>query len=557
MIRQRLLQPRRALLLVLYGLISPLGTVRVLAAGPIFEPPELQILLAAEDPDPDGKPGKKPESSERADLWKKACQNLGRALGVGSGPWGFGFFARHSCAADTGANSKVIGPGKAPVAQAPVATSPWTLEIAGKGNQYEIRVSNGDGRLESEVKFSVDEPMESPELLLEFLQSLEFVDLVAMRILTDLPAAGVVSQKALSKTGTFVGRFPYRKKKSRRQFDLVAPPASLIAFQLRTAPKSVFQVQAGSAIRRLGGGSGGNDWDPARIEKKRLDSAAKVRWRLDAEDAGLVRDGKYVWFQNPDGRGVQNSELDSAINGAMEKLTKARKMGLLGKFVAGLTDVVLDSAAAGYAGFRFGRQTLSGSDPLLKNLRLIGVVAEVRGGPLAGLRFYYDRVLDQEVEQYGIKSSLGWSRLILGKSFGLDTGGWVDRVDLTPKVGIWNFNSLLVDGSTDPANPIGLQFELDGAPSFAIEAGVEWTAKSYVVRLWYGLDGAALVSQVAKNSVSSNRAGVDVVLSGGPDIKFFGTNFNPAWIAFYTLESLALSGTGTEINQAGVGGGRV
>ena len=66
-----------------------------------------------------------------------------------------------------------------------------------------------------------------------------------------------------------------------------------------------------------------------------------------------------------------------------------------------------------YVAIRYGYPTISG-DSVLANSYFIGVLAEIRGGPIAGLRIYYDYAPEQtkESEDADIKAfNFSWSRL--------------------------------------------------------------------------------------------------------------------------------------------------
>lgn len=493
-----------------------------------FPPPALRIVYESS-----GAPSSDSKKSNSTG-WRKACANLGRALKIYSGPWGLGFFSSYSCQ-PTGQQGSPSGRG----------ADTWQLAIKGSASGYVFEISNAAGRLETNITIVTEEPV------LEFLQSPEFVDLIAIRLLNDLPAAGLVPKKALNKSGRFSARFPFRRKKSRRQFALIPPAEIMSIFQMRLAPSGKYEATIVGTMQR----SGGNKWDALSKERKNLAILSRVTWKValqnPEESKDLTARDVYLWLQNKEGRGVQNQALDEAIINAVIELGKARSRGLLGKFLLGVSDAILDSTAAGYTGIRYGRQTLSVQEELLKDLRLLGVVTEFNGGPLAGFRFYYDQTFGQRLKQSGVDTSVGWSRIILGKSFGYDLGSVVDRIDLTPKVGIWSFKSVLADAASDSANPIGIEFTLDSAPSLAIEAGAEWRRKSFTSRFWYSFDGAGLLGRVTDRSVTSNRAGVDLMQTTSSEVSFFGLNVNPAIMAFYLIEMVSMTGNGKQFDSTG------
>ncbi|MEY4632090.1 MAG: hypothetical protein RIQ81_2210 [Pseudomonadota bacterium] len=498
-----------------------LGSRVAFAAPPIagsatmFTPPALKIVLKG-DMAPVAK------GDRKASSWAKACESLGRALTIGSGPWGYGIFSSYSC-----------GVGKPAAARAEAKDAAWTLEVAPGEDGYTFTTINAKGGKESFFKTP------KSEWIIEYLVHVELNDLVAMRILSDLPAMGLIEAKSINDKGLRTTRFAQRKIPAQRQLPVVAPPPRLTAFQLTVVRGTTYQPVVVGEIERLGGPK----WNVTAVEKKDLSKAATLAWRVPAEVSAAVREGKNVWVHDVNGRGAQSAALDRAIAAAIAKLDEANEKGFLSKFLRGVKGLVLETAAGGYGGFRYGKQILKGDD-LLTKLTLIGVVAEVRNGPLGGFRFFYDTIPDQKAVQQGVNTSIGWNRIIVGRSFGLEPGKWINRIEVTPKIGAWNFNSRILDQSSKPELPAVVEFNLKYAPSLAIELGTEWSAKSYVARLWYGLDGAGIATKLGTRSVSSNRAGLDLVWTFGRSFNLLGASVKPALMAFSMYEALSMSGAG-------------
>jgi hypothetical protein len=179
---------------------------------------------------------------------------------------------------------------------------------------------------------------------------------------------------------------------------------------------------------------------------------------------------------------------------------------------------------------------------LLKKTSFIGLLAEVRGGPIEGLRYYWDKVPLHKQVVDGLNTEIEWSRHIVGKSFGLNLNRIIDKIDITPKVGVWSFNAKLVDSHNDDgtAATVG-RFKMARGISFSLEAGVEWLSNWYTIRPWYSYDYANAINSVKGQKVSSSRVGFDTYWTAGPVFKVFGLPLKTALMAFFIYESIGLS----------------
>lgn len=479
---------------------------RVSAAPSMFTPPFLKIVLKDSPPSAAGKD---------ASSWTKACDMLGRALTVGTGPWGYGIFKGFSC----GIGSQTSGQSG--------ASDAWILEVAPAEDGAAFTMSNATGGKESSFKAP------KSKSLIEYLVHPELNDLVALRILNDLPALGLLDAKAVTQDGNVLAR------RAHNQVSNVTPPARMKAFQLAVVLGSVYQPTILGEIEQA---SGTLPSHKAEGNQDPQESAA-FAWHVSPEVAGALRDGMKVWFQDLRGRGAQAPEFDSGILATIKMLDVANEKGLLAQILSGAKGFVLETASAGYVGLRYGKQIFAGN-PLLRKLTLIGLVTEVRSGPLDGLRFFYDTIPRVDAVQHGVKTSIGWDRVIAGKSFSFQPVDWMKSVDITPKIGFWNFNSRVLNQNSRPDLSAVVDFDLDFAPSLAIEVGTEWRVESYFARLWYGFDGAGIATRLGTRSVSSNRSGLDLIHSFGHQFNLFGAATKPALLAFAMYESLAMSGAG-------------
>src|SRR5690606_26317440 len=101
------------------------------------------------------------------------------------------------------------------------------------------------------------------------------------------------------------------------------------------------------------------------------------------------------WAHNSQGPGANFEELMESLKDANELLNTAADKGELDGFFKGnfqsLASMLVESLAGGYVGLRYGLQVLPG-EKIVSSTTIFSLLAEIRGGPLEGLRYYYDTV---------------------------------------------------------------------------------------------------------------------------------------------------------------------
>jgi hypothetical protein len=183
-------------------------------------------------------------------------------------------------------------------------------------------------------------------------------------------------------------------------------------------------------------------------------------------------------------------------------------------------------------------------DSIISDTRLFSLLLEVRGGPIKGLRYYYDKVpkvMRQEtlVDGTEAESYIESARHVLGYSFGFDSPFLVDRFTIDPKLGMWNFNAALAtDQNDDGVAQRVVEFELGNTLSFALELGAELLSDRYTLRGWYSIDSG--YSAKKGGSVTSNRMGVDAYFTASPTFSLLGLPVKTAILGFYVFESVTL-----------------
>jgi hypothetical protein len=265
-----------------------------------------------------------------------------------------------------------------------------------------------------------------------------------------------------------------------------------------------------------------------------------VSYVIDEEATAALAKGP-LWAQNSAGPGTRTSDLAAAAWDAAEAA---------GTYAHGSTadraaQSVRDTVASGYVGLRYGAALPKG-DPLLSKTRFFGLLLEIRGGPLDGLRYYYDKLPEAAATQPSaagtpIQTSIGWSRHEIGYSFSFSPGLLADEISLTPKLGIWNFDAVSVIERDSAGNVVATQdFKVGRALSLGVELGATWLSRWYTLRPWVGYDrGIPLIKN--GESVSSMRGGIDAFLPVGPPFRVGGASFKTALLIFALSEKVTLA----------------
>jgi hypothetical protein len=265
-----------------------------------------------------------------------------------------------------------------------------------------------------------------------------------------------------------------------------------------------------------------------------------------------------LWAQNADGPGARAEELKAIMDDAHLQLNAAAMEGSLLDFINGkvksLSSLLLDTAASGYVGLRYGLQVLSG-DELLGKTSMFSLLVEIRGGPAKGIRYYYDKLPKTTAKQEGVDgdvdTSIEWSRHVLGYSFDFDPGFLVDRVTIDPKLGMWNFQAELPTEKDEEDRVVATEeFKLGNTVSVALEVGLELLSDWYTLRGWYSIDSGYSLLKTG-GTITSNRFGIDTYFTAGPTFSVFGMPLKTALLAFFVHESVTLEAGKTEDPDAG------
>ena len=501
-------------------------------AGTPFTPQYLKIVM---NPDAGGKNFDPSKMTTKQKKWLKACKRLGKSLTVGEGPWGMGVFKGFSCYD----GKKYLGGHE--------GSENWTLKYVEHDSKTELDLF--DQSVESTepiAHVSFDGGSKS----IMFFADQTFVDLLALRLLNELPVMGWLPKGAIKKSLERKTRSIYVPNSGKRLYKTAPPPISLTAFSAQKSGTFMLPTIKGKAVRSAFV-EPSNSKPSGVVEEVKSDEADKksqpkslkfyATWTFDeATQSNSKVSG--LWLHDTRGSGKLIEDLDVAIDDAANLLHEAIDEDLFATFLSG----IIESSASGYIGVRYGAQTFYG-DPLLKKSKVFGLVAEFRGGFLEGLRYNWDKVPSVQQATDGFDTSLEWSRHTIGRSFGLDLPFLVDRIEVTPKLGIWSLKAALIDQYNTDGSAAHLgTFEIDHGYNLGLEGGLEWFSRWYTMRVWTSYDTVLpAFHSVVQKKITSVRVGFDAFWTAGPVFHLLGLNLHSSILGFFTYDSITLSSSNT------------
>lgn len=487
------------------------------------------------------KPMSKKERSAYHEVFRLACDKIGRSLLAGAGPWGFGIFNSFGCYRGNkflgGVNQK--SKWQVLVTDSAQSIAFEALYFSSAGTKVELaRVSYPPSK--SFFKFFADD---------------EFTDLVAFSLLERMPMGALVFKARVGGTPPqFNGRYIRAGRGSSFKYDTPDPPGELTLFSLEwDEPSKTWRSAVQGTAKKM------KIVKPnKKTRKSRLRGGSVVYEVTEALALTLAKGPLYA--QSSAGPGYQSEDLDEIGEDALEKLQAADNQGRLLDFIngriTGVLDKILDTAASGYVAVRYGKQVLTG-DEMLNKTSIFGLLVEVRGGPLQGLRYYYDKMpkveLARKLADGGgeVQTSIESARHVLGFAFDFRPGFLVDKLTVDPKLGRWNFKAVLPTEKNLNGDIVSIRtFDLGNTFSTALEVGAEMLANWYTIRGWYSIDsGFSLLK--SGGQVTSNRFGIDAYFTAGPSFPIFGIPFKTALLAFFFYEDVALKLGRLETPQPG------
>ena len=454
--------------------------------------------------------GQKGASARKADQartnFKTVCVKLGNSLTAGSGIYGYGFARTFSCYD----GQKMV------YSNTDAAPSRWLLEIGDTKDKIELVLYYYYGK-KAELRREIAKTVLPPTTnAMKIMRSRTVIDLLVLDLVSQTPLMRALDLIAEDKSFKARDRTASGGKER-----LPRPPVSFKIVKVVAKPDgSLETVPVGTAEQADESGDGDHIFRITLAD------------HLDKADS--------YWAYNESGR----SATRSAVRSMLEK--KLAPFGLAwGKAAVGFANAF----ASGYVGARYGKSIMKG-EALYSKSAMMGLFMEWRGGMLEGLRLYYDAAVPTKVKESGAEFHIKWSRPSLGMAFGHDLAGFIDRVDITPKIGIMHFDGRLpVASSFDPSVMIPTSFIVKSAASLGAELGLETHGFRNLTRLWGGCDFAGLGKA---DSYTSLRGGVDTYF----DLIDFGSS-DLSLLVFALGERISLTRKVDPAAEAATGTGQL
>ena len=229
----------------------------------------------------------------------------------------------------------------------------------------------------------------------------------------------------------------------------------------------------------------------------------RITWRLSMHK-GATKPGQILFVQNTAGRGENSKTMQDLLGDILSRY---------GSALTGLVGGLMSSLDANFSGARFGVPMLRSQD-LVAQSAMFSLFTEVRGGPLTGLRVYYDTAPTVTgTSSTGDPTYFDWSRIDLSWAFKLPLPTFVaplfEELDIDPKLGVYNLDALFEVTGPD-GNPQMANFKIKRAVDMGFEAGLEHAFEDFLLRLWGGYNYSAAIVLQTKTSLSAIKGGIDI-----------------------------------------------
>lgn len=475
------------------------------------------------------------------------CKKIGRGFLRGQGLWETGFADNFSCY-----ESKRL------------LFQTGTPDI--RHIEISIRISEEDSKLKFEIGHSEKNDLFQPfgdrgitipigKWVGRILSDSDFAMLLAFALIDSCPFTRTVRSDQFTKNGfELVILLTGSPTSDIVKFDSPKAPPKIVVYEIDIADNTMaFSAKhicdlglVDIARRRVKVTSG-------KQASSQITSVATYR----ASKPGCYTGSKNRLFSHSmEGPGKGLEARQALVSEAYDRMEAAANSGLFDQFLkngyASVANLVYLTTASGYSGARMGYQLLQGSnarDKILNQAKMFGLLVEVRAGPLDGLKFYYD-VFPQVSSGSRTDNdiTLNWSRFVIGKSFYVALPSFINKIEVTPKIGRYYFAAKLPI-EFDAAGEIvtSQEFNIKNQPSFSVEIALERSAKSYTTRFWHSVDRAiTFLPVVGTSSVAAERFGMDIFLLTGLKFNLSDTHFSTNWLVFSSYENLRISDLGLD-----------
>jgi hypothetical protein len=461
-------------------------------------------------------------------LKSEICRAVGPNLVIGRGLYGSGIFDSWGCSDVT--------------SKARAFSASWVLEIVGLEGQLRLQLRRNMPGSKPVSTISVKHDKAD----IEFFTSSSFASLTVYALLEQLGAVYPMSREEMI-------RAEFQPKLSRNFLPArwkTPGPANRLIIKMADPNIAAKSVESKQWYVGPPSPSRGTDPDPvvATAELDANGSTYKIQ-RLKAFSVNdKLTDTIYV-APEPD-KNLRMTQIQQSITLATEDLADASAFGLMRRGGDVLRRFFLSSSANGHVGIRVGA-AVGNADSLFRKSKTVGVLAEVRSGPIAGARLYYDSVPLVKDEQAGLKTSLSMNRVMAGYSLGYAIPKYRLRLDATPKLGGWSFDADL------PVEIRGVRatipFHVKSRLTLGIDLGAEYVLDVHTVRLWYGKDRLfPIIGSIGGGGhVSSSRFGLDYYWANGPKFRLAQRNWLTTALVFVGTDQISAEGSGTGVAADG------
>lgn len=218
--------------------------------------------------------------------------------------------------------------------------------------------------------------------------------------------------------------------------------------------------------------------------------------------------------------------------------------------------------AAGIVALRLG-YPLVVEKSLASKIKTLGLLVELRGDLLKGLRYGYDYSPKAKITVEGIDESFSYTRHSLGWAFEIPVNWFINQIHIIPRLGTYTIESelgtKLKNGSLETRN-----FKIKNGLALGWEFDVEKAAYFSILRAWVAQDVSGKVIGIDRSeSVTSLKIGFDASIKGGP-FSLAGSRVSTNYLVFLANERIRLEGVNeqsgefdiaVEIPIAGIGFG--
>lgn len=426
-------------------------------------------------------------SAATVDGWSEAdiadtCDRYARALTVDNGLWGLGVFRRYGCYVDGRLIAGEDGAGL------------WMVMIELGARDVTFVLYRSSKREATRLDKVYELSLSPAPWMREFVRNEGQARLVAAPVLLSLPAIGRIGVIEYA-----AGSQLLRTELFDTKVAAALPPDRVLVHSMGAVEGD--EPIAGSPVVGRGvlveESTEVKRWSfydlKTVLPSDNLVVAATQGRYARAEVADLARRRYSGMF------GTRNSLLASRI------VPEALRENLASASFISSSDIVPVSL-----GLRYGQDVQGSESDFGQAMTFYGVTAQVRAGAAKGLRAQLDYVPTVASETTQVE--FGARCFEIGRAFNFKMPFFVDHLDLTPNIGLWDVHSkIIIENPEDPTERHLIPASIPRALGLGVEAGAEFTASRFVARLWSSVDLTAL-TWLTDAQIRGTRVGADSII---------------------------------------------